>query len=141
MIDKAVCQGVENALKSGLSVTFLHQDNEITVRRCLISETKLVYAIYINGEMYFAHREEGQPHYHPMAKTYSRKVIYYPYQKIVNKIKKERGGKTALKRKEYAYLLEKHERFELFFPSAKAAINHFKKIDGLTVKDPQQFEA
>lgn len=52
MIDKQQCVGLENALKNGMTICFLHQGHEISVRRCLIQETKLIYAVYINGQMY-----------------------------------------------------------------------------------------
>ena len=42
-----------------------------------------------------------------MAEAYSRKIVYNPYQRILNKMKKERGFKRFIKQKEYAYLLEK----------------------------------
>ncbi|HGE8286700.1 TPA: hypothetical protein ACGD4M_002200 [Serratia marcescens] len=140
MIDKQQCMGLENALKNGMAIRFLHQGNEITINRCLIKETKLVYAVYINEKMYIPGVDADSPHYHPMAEIYSRKVVYNPYQRILNKMKKERGFKRFIKQKEYAYLLEKKERFEPFFPSAKAAVSHFKKIDGLTVKHPDLME-
>ncbi len=140
MIDKQQCVGLENALKNGMTICFLHQGHEITVRRCLIQETKLIYAVYINGKMYLPCREEGEPNYHPMAEAYSRKIVYNPYQRILNKMKKERGMKRYLRQKENAYLFEKKERFEPFFPSAKAVVSHFKKIDGLTVKNPELME-
>lgn len=140
MIDKQQCMGLENALKNGMAIRFLHQGNEITVNRCLIKETKLVYAVYINGKMYLPGWDPDSPNYHPMAEVYSRKIVYNPHQRFLNQIKKERRFKRYLKQKENAYLLEKKERFEPFFPSAKAVVSHFKKIDGLTVKHPDLME-
>ena len=75
MIDKQQCVGLENALKNGMTICFLHQGHEISVRRCLIQETKLIYAVYINGQMYLPCREEGEPNYHQWRKPIVGKLF------------------------------------------------------------------
>ncbi|MBN3900773.1 hypothetical protein H3H12_00710 [Serratia marcescens] len=137
-INKAQWAAVEASLKAGARIHFAHQGNTIYVNRALVTETKLVYVVYINNEMPRYWLSEGDEGYEPLVTVYCRKVTYNPHQRAINKIKKMRGGKSYLKRKENAYMHETIVRYEAFFPSARSAVCHFKKIEGLTITAPDE---
>jgi hypothetical protein len=139
-INKAQWATVEASLKAGARIRLSHQGNTVVINRALVTETKLAYVVYINGEIPRYWLSESDEGYEPLVTVYCRKVTYNPYQKIISEIKKERGGKSYLKRKENAYMHEAKVRYEAYFPSAKSAVCHFKKMEGMTIIAPDDHD-
>jgi hypothetical protein len=136
-ITKQQWSGIESTIKSGARVAFDYKGSNVEVAKIQTDETHLAYIIVINGEPLVGFYKEGHERYQPFSSIFLRKKLVNTTAKVARSIAKERGGKAWLKRKENRHYLEKdHEVTETFFPTAKTVVNHFRKIEGLTLLSP-----
>ncbi|WP_208952682.1 hypothetical protein, partial [Rahnella sp. ChDrAdgB13] len=85
-ITKEQWTGIENALKRGLVINFTHDGHEILLQRGLISETKVAYAVYIDGDIPRFWLKDDEAGFNPLVEVYFRKITYKPWQKFINQI-------------------------------------------------------
>jgi len=111
----------------------------VEVAKIQTDETHLAYIVVLNDEVLLGFLREGHEKYQPLSAIFLRKRLINTTAKIAREIAKERGGKAWLKRKENRHYSEKDsEVTDTFFPTAKTVVNHFRKIEGLTLRSPSE---
>ncbi|MCX8962161.1 hypothetical protein EHW64_13720 [Erwinia psidii] len=131
---------VEQSIKSGAGASFDYQGRKIEVHKIQTGETRMAYIITLDGDILWGYFREGNPSYQPLAEVFLRKKMVNPYAKVARDIAKEHGGKAYLRKKDNRYLTEKnHEVTETYFPTARTVVNHFRRIEGLTLRPAVSF--
>lgn len=131
-INKKQSVGIESVLKSVAPVRFMYQGHEVDVMKIRTSETKMAYILVHKECVLLGFLKEHHKDYNSLSDIFLRKKLVYPYAHMARKITRERGGKSFLKRRENRYLTEKTvEVTDIFFPTARIVVMHFRKIKGL----------
>lgn len=129
--------GIETAIKKGAIVRFGYQGSTVSVHKIQTDETHLAYFIAVNEKPLIGCLTSDHKDYQPLAAVFLRKRQVNTTARIARSIAKERGGKRWLSRKENHHYLEKDlEVTDIFFPTARTVISHFRKIEGLTLQSP-----
>ncbi|MXP48704.1 hypothetical protein FD733_02225 [Pantoea sp. Eser] len=130
---------IEETIKSGVTVRFDYQCNLVSVHKIHTDETHMAYIVAINEIPLFGFAKKGHKCYEPLAAVFLCKRLVNTTARVAREIAKERGGKAWLKRKENRHYSEKDvEVTDTFFPTAKTVVNHFRKIEGLTLRSPSE---
>lgn len=133
-ISKQQWAGIEASIKSGVRVSFNYQGSVIEVCKIQTDETHLAYIVTVDGDVLLGFRKPDDKGYQPLSAIFLRTKMVNPAARVARNIAKERGGKAFLRRKENRHLTEKtREVTETFFPTARTVVNHFRKIEGLTL--------
>ncbi|MCX8957199.1 hypothetical protein EHW65_07925 [Erwinia psidii] len=131
---------VELSIKSGAGASFDYQGQTIEVHQIQTDETRMAYIVTLDGNILWGFLKEGDPRFQPLTRIFLRKKMVNPYAKVARSIAKERGGKAFLRRKENRHYVEKtHEVTETYFPTARTVVNHFRRIEGLTLSPAVSF--
>lgn len=137
MISAEQWNGIANKLKSHVhsSVKFRLNGHDVMVILARVKECELAYVVTVDGNMPIHWLPESDG-FLPVSKKVCRHSIVKPYASTINKIKKERGGKTYLKSKDAAWVHATSERWIPWFKSVKSLVNQYKKIEGLELVSP-----
>jgi len=130
MITKEQWNGIQAVLRDSAAVHFTFEGRKIMVKLSRIAECELAYVVTVDGQMPTAWHED-MAGFDPLSKVLCRKVITAKHTKLINQIKKDRGGKAYLKAKDNAWLHDKYVKYMPWFTSAKAVVSHYNKIKGL----------
>jgi len=134
MITKEQWSRIQAVLRDFSAVHFTFEGRKIMVKLSRIAECELAYVVTVDGQMVTAWLE-GMAGFDPLSKVLFRKVISAKHTKLINKLKKERGGRAFLRAKDNAWLNEKSVKYVPWFTSAKAVVSHYSKVEGLELDE------